>query len=528
MMVRRRTPYDPSGPTLRLVALVLTTALAGCVAVGPDYESPDASWLKAWETDLYGRVVTPAVADAPKADLRAWWRLFGDPKLDGLVAIARANNPTLRIAGLRILESRAALGIASALRYPQLQQADGNLTYVDSHKSKGSDDRFFNYQAGMTIGWELDFWGRFQRGIESADAAFASSIFDQQNAQVLLTAQVTNLYYAYRTILLRIEIARKNAAIRERSFGITSLLYEKGQKAELDLQRAKTQYLSTLATIPSLQIQQVQVRNALCVLLGRLPGALPELEDTLEPLPTLDPVGLAALPAELLLRRPDIRSAAARVAIQSAQIGFAKADLYPRISLFGNLSYSGNTLGGAPESLVLGIGPAFTWDLFNYGRIKSNVRVQDARLQQLIELFQDTLRRAARELDDAAIGIAKTMERKVPQSGATVAAFRSLELANRRYQEGYENFQSVLDAQRQYESTLQTELINDSDHISAVIGFYAALGGGWRPTPTQELIPEPTRERMEARSDWDDLLRAPIDHPAIGADLAGQESSSHD
>jgi NodT family efflux transporter outer membrane factor (OMF) lipoprotein len=509
-----------------LCCCAFTLALAGCTTLGPDYEAPDVEWLQAWETDLYGRVVAPVDDDAGQPDLRSWWGLFNDPTLDQLIALAKVNNSSLRIAGLRILESRAALGIATGLRYPQLQQANGTFTYIDSRQSGGPDDVFRDYQSGLTVGWELDFWGRFQRSIESADAAFASSVFDQQNVQVLLTSQVANLYYSYRTIGLRIDIAEKNAAIQKRSFEITKLLYEKGQKAELDLQRAKTQYLSTLANIPSLQITQVQLRNALGVLLARAPGNLPELDHKLKPLPVLDPVELQGLPAEILMRRPDIRSAAAKVAIQSAQVGFAQADLYPSISLLGNLAWSGNSINGAPESLVLGIGPAFKWNLFNYGRIKNNVRVQDARLQQAIEGFQDTLLKAAKELDDAAIGIVKTNERKLPQHDSTVAAYRSLELANTRYREGYESFQSVLDAQRTVASTVQNEVINDSNHINAVISFYAALGGGWLPAQKQGLIPQATRETMESRSDWGDLISAPIDAEAVGNYPASQESTA--
>jgi NodT family efflux transporter outer membrane factor (OMF) lipoprotein len=383
-----------------------------------------------------------------------------------------------------------------------------------------------NFQSGLTIGWELDFWGRFQRSIESADAVFAASLFNRQNVQALLTSQVANLYFSYRTILLRADIAEKNAAIQRRSFEITKILYEKGQKSELDLQRAKTQYLSTLASIPSFHITLVQVRNALGVLLGRAPGDLPEIDKKLQPLPVLDLVELQALPAELLMRRPDIRAAAAQVAIQSAQVGFTQGALYPSISLLGNLSWSGNSISSAPESLFLGIGPAFQWNLFNYGRIKNSVRMQDARLQQAIEGFQDTLLRAARELDDAAIGIVKTMERKVPQHESTVAAYRSLELANTRYREGYESFQSVLDAQRTVASTVQNEVINDSNHINSVIRFYAALGGGWVPAQEQDLIPEATRETMESRSDWGRLISAPIDPETAGSYPASQENTS--
>jgi NodT family efflux transporter outer membrane factor (OMF) lipoprotein len=490
-----------------LLALTLTS----CTTLGPDYESPDLGLLQEWESDLYGRIVAPADDQTEQPDLQYWWQLFQDPTLDRLIELAKESNPSLRIAGLRVLESRATLAIARGSRYPQVQQLDGNYTYIDSRQDGGPDTTFRNYQSGLTIGWEQDFWGRFQRSIESADAAFAASQFNQQNVQVLLTSQVANLYFSYRTILLRIEIAEKNAAIQKRSFEITQLLYEKGQNSEIDFQRAKTQYQTTLANIPGLHITRVQLRNALGALLARAPGDLPELDDEVKPLPLVSPVALEALPAQVLMRRPDIRSAAAQIAIQSAQVGFAQADLYPSVSLQGNLSWSGTSVDNSPDALLLGIGPSFSWNLFNYGRIKNNVRVQDARLQQTIEGFQDTLLSAARELDDAAISIVKTRESKVPQHESTVAAYRSLELANTRYKEGYESFQSVLDAQRAVASTVQSEVINDGNHIAAVISFYASLGGGWLPTEVDELIPAKTRETMQSRTDWGDLLDAPLE-----------------
>jgi hypothetical protein len=205
------------------------------------------------------------------------------------------------------------------------------------------------------------------------------------------------------------------------------------------------------------------------------------------------------------MRRPDIRSAAATVAIASAQVGFTEAGLYPAVSLLGNISWSDNSISGSPESVLLGIGPSFTWNLFNYGRIKNNVRVQDARLQQAIESFQDTVLKGAREIDDAAVGMVKTREQRIPQHDSTVAAYRSLELANTRYREGYESF-----------------------HISAVISFYAAIGGGWVTTPTLELIPEETRKIMELRSNWDDLLSAPLEPVMLDNIPAGAKDPANE
>lgn len=452
--------------------------------------------------------------DTSEADHRFWWRQFNDPVLNGLIETAREENPSLRIAGLRILESRAQLGIAGSALYPQLQQGSGAVTYVNNrfHGGNSPDDSqsFVGYQTGFNIGWELDFWGRFRRGIESADAAFFSSIADQQDVQVLLSAQVADLYFAYRTTQLRIAIAHENAAIQKRSFEITDKIFRAGNGSELDMQQAKTQYLSTLSTVPDLEKVLNQTGNALSILLGRPPGDLPELATGRKDLPRIGSAQTPTVPARLLMRRPDIRSAASQVAAQSAQIGIAEADFYPAISLLGSISWSGSTLDGSPDTASLGAGPAFQWNLFDHGRIENNVRLQDARLQQLIEGYQNTVLQAAREIDDAAIGVIKTAEKQVFLDQALQASERALGIANNRFREGYSDFQRVLDAQRAKFAQAEGVLVNHGSHISAVIALYKALGGGWEDTPVGELIPEATRERMRERTDWGDLLSAPL------------------
>jgi NodT family efflux transporter outer membrane factor (OMF) lipoprotein len=493
--------------------------LGACTMLGPDYREPEIAWLAAWQSDLYGQAAAPHAEAA--ADLASWWLVFDDPVLDRLVDAARQDNPTLRIAGLRILESRAALGIAGSNLYPQLQQFGGAVSYVNTQQHGGvSADRnqdLIAYQGAFELGWELDFWGRFRRGIESADAAFFASITAQQDAQVLLTAQVADLYFAWRTTVQRIVIARENAARQLRSFEITERLYTSGQSAELDFQQAKTQYLATLATIPDLEIAQTRIRNALAALLGRPPGDLPELAHATSELPSLDPTIIAEIPARLLLRRPDIRTAAWQVAAQSARIGIAEADYYPAINLIGNIGWSGNTLNATPDTGSFLAGPAVTWNLFDHGRIENNVRLQDARLQQLIEAFQNTALQAAREIDDAAITVVKSREQQAILHDAVIAAERSLDLANTRYQEGYADFQRVLEAQRVLFSQAERELVNQGNHLSAIIALYKALGGGWSEALVESVVPAQTREEMRSRTDWGDLLTAPLPTPSPAA-----------
>jgi NodT family efflux transporter outer membrane factor (OMF) lipoprotein len=501
----------PSRPARGLLCCGLL-ALNGCTMLGPDYQEPEVAWLSGWQPDLYGEVALPA--QQAEEDLRFWWDMFNDPALNRLIEAARQDNPSLRIAGLRILESRAQLGIAGSNLYPQLQQLNGAIDRVHNRRRGGDlpndDQTFTSYQAGFNLAWELDFWGRFRRGIESADAAFFASIANQQDAQVLLSAQVTDLYFSYRTTQLRIGIARDNAAIQKRSYEIAERIYKSGQDSELDQQQARTQYLATLSTIPQLEITLANLRNALCALLGRPPGHLPELEGPVKTLPGMDVSRFGEIPARLLLRRPDVRAAAWQVAAQSAQIGIAEADVYPAISLFGGIGWATNTLSGTPDTTTLSLGPHLTWNIFDHGRVANNVRVQDARLQQLIESYQDRLLQAAREIDDAAIGVVKTREQEAVLAQSVEASERALALASKLYQEGYTDFQRVLDAQRAVFSQAERRLVNQGNHVSAVISLYKALGGGWQPTSVEQVVAQPVRETMQERSDWGDLLTAPL------------------
>lgn len=491
--------------------LLAVLALSACVTVGPDFQEPNVAWLNEWQSDLYGQIGKPD--EQARKDLRFWTGMFNEPVLNGLVETARRENPTLRIAGLRILESRALLGIAGSGRYPQLQQVSGAVARVDQDQSGGSaaqDLSFTRYQAGYDIGWELDFWGRFRRNIESANAAYFASVTSQQDVQVLLSAQVADLYFSYRTTQLRIGVAERNAEIQKRSLEITENLFEAGQESELDLQQAKTQYLATLATIPDLQATLIRIRNALAALLGRTPGELPELAAVAGELPTVEPIAIEGIPAELLLRRPDIRTAAWQIAAQSAQIGVAKADYFPAITLLGSIGWSANDLDGNADTRSLLVGPALTWNVFDFGRIRGNVRLQDARLQQSIEVFQNSVLQAAREIDDAAISIVKTREQQGILDEALTAAERSLDLASSLYQEGYADFERVLDAQRALFSQEERQLLNQGAHISAVVALYRSIGGGWSDMTAEQIVPESVRDTMRIRTNWGDLLEAPL------------------
>lgn len=490
--------------------------LTACTIVGPDYEEPAVEWLQDWQPSAYGDLNgANEQSRINQTEIQFWWHLFNDPVLNALIIEARQENHSLRIAGLKIFESRARLAIADSSLYPQLQQLNGNVSSVNNQFHGGnapdSSQSFISYQSGFNLGWELDFWGRFQRGIEAADAAFFASVTNQQDVQVLLTAQLADAYFYYRTTQARIDIALKNAEIQKRSYEITSHLFEEGEGSELDLQQAKTQYLATLSTIPELEIVLYQTRNAIAILLGKKPGALAMLEAAAKyQWPVISVTHFQYIPANMLIRRPDIRSAAWQVAVQSAQIGVAEADYYPAISLFGTIGWSASDLAGSSDVGSLIIGPAFSWNILDYDRIENNVRIQDSRLQQLIEQYQNLALQAAKEVNDASYSLLKTNEQKLLVNKSFQASQRALELANIRYREGYSDFQRVLDAQRAMFSQAERQLLNQGSYISSIISLYKSMGGGWSEMSNDQLLSTRVKETMQQRTDWGDLLTAPL------------------
>ncbi|WP_079229758.1 efflux transporter outer membrane subunit [Pseudomonas putida] len=490
----------------RCYGLGLLMVLAGCTQVGPDFKKPQEPWLDSWSTPL----LEQAGRSAPVPDLRQWWLIFADPTLEGLIAEADANNTNLRVAGLRIAEARAQLAIVQTGRYPQLQQLRAQSLYLKQDQSGTStarDSVFWQSSAGFDIGWEIDFWGRFSRAIESADAVYFASQANYADAMLLLRAQVADTYFALRTAEARLDIAQDNAKRQARSLEITERLFRHGENDELDWQQARTQYLATLATIPEFENQLNALRNVLCSLLGRPPGPLPELAARHGQLPLPDRAVLQDVPASLLQRRPDIRAAEQAVAAQSALVGVAEADLYPQLSLLGSIGWTFLSANHLPNTFDLAAGPSLIWNPFDYGRRKNAVRVEDARLQQLIELYQQSVREAAHEADDAASGLVRSLQSASIRQDASQAAQRSLTLASSQYQEGFADFQRVLDAQQLLLQQQDGYLVSRGNAVSSLVSLYKALGGGW--DNQRKPIDRATRQQMQNRTDWGDLLDEP-------------------
>lgn len=445
--------------------------------------------------------------------------------LDQLVAAARQNNNSIRIAGLRVLESRAALGIALGNRYPQAQVLAGDATALglsesNANFSAAADLNYTQYNVGVSASWELDFWGRFRRGIESADANLLASIASYDDALVLLTAQIADVYVVIRTTEEQLRIARENLVLQERSYEIVEVLYRHGASNELDVQQAQTLLLSTRATIPSLQITLRQSHHALATLLGLPPADLTQTLGGEGVIPEVPEQIMVGVPADMLRQRPDVRRAELQAMSQNAQVGVAKAGLYPSFSISGSLGLAaaGDTdttrtgdsgIGELfrSDSLTYAVGPSFVWPFLNYGRIKNNVRVQDARLQQALVQYRESVIQAAREVEDAMAGYIGSQEQDAILTETVESARRSTELSMVRYQEGFADYQRVLDAQQALFGQQQRYVQNKGFAIQSLIAVYKALGGGWQGG-SAAFVDEATKVEMQERTDWGELLEA--------------------
>jgi len=511
MRARSRT-----GLLLPLVAAML----AACAPVGPDFVRPEVpvnpGWLdaelEAFETDA--------------AQLVEWWRVLEDPVLDELIATARRENNTLEIAGLRVLESQARLNIAVGSKYPQQQVLAGNAAAVgvsETTPNTGTTDtNFTEFNLGASVVWEIDFWGRFRRGIEASDAGLLASIASYDEAMVLLTAQVADIYALIRATEEQLRLARDSYTIQERSYEIAEVLYRNGSSSELDALQAKTQLLGTAAVIPDLETTLRQLKNALAVLLGRNPGQADSILGGEGKLPEIPGTVAVGIPANLLRQRPDVRRAELQALAQNALVGVAQADLYPSFTLAGQLGVStaegsSSTSSGesgveqlfSSDSIGYSIGPAFVWPFFNYGRIRNNVRVEDARLQQALIAYRETVIQASREVEDAIVALDGARKQALILAEGVSAARRSAELSLLRYQEGFADYQRVLQAQQALFGQQQRYATNRGNVMRSFVALYRGLGGGWQLSGEQAYIDEDTREQMKERTNWGDVLDNP-------------------
>jgi NodT family efflux transporter outer membrane factor (OMF) lipoprotein len=493
--------------------------ITGCSMVGPDFVKPKApvetEWLEARD---------PEIKTAP-SDYKAWWSAFNDPVLDNLIENAYQQNLPLQISGIRILQARAQLGVLIGNVYPQQQQGRGGAQYnhlsENSPNSLNIDDSFWQYNAGFDVAWELDLWGKFRRAVESGVANLEASIASYDDVLISLTAEVARTYVLLRTFEERLEIARENVKIQQRSLEIAEIRFKAGAVTELDVAQAKSLLGNTEALIPRFEAGIRQAKNALAVLLGKLPGEIDHMIGGAKLIPKTPPEIVVDVPAELMRRRPDIQLAEYQIATQTPLIGVSKADLYPAFELFGSFglltSNSRNTKGGGPDgssfsdlfdadSFEFFGGPSVRWNILNYGRINNQVRLEDALLQQLIVNYENTVLRAQQEVEDSMVGFLRRQEEAGFLEDSVKASQRSVDLSMLQYREGLIDYQRVLDSQRFLTDQQDVWTATRGNVIINLIAMYKALGGGWQIREGQNFVSKDNMEQMEKRTNWGNLL----------------------
>jgi len=508
-----------------VVRLVLVAALslqcAGCL-VGPDFSSPSASVADKWldANDPSVKSALPVVL-GHREDWE-WWRVFHDPVLDRLIRIAYEQNLSLVSTGTRVLQARAELGVAIGEFYPQLQQGKGSMIYDrPSHADPTAAPQslirnFWRDALGLTVNWELDFWGKFRRGIESADAAYLASIAGYDEALVTLLGDVATTYIGIRTLQTQIQIARENVVKQKKALAIAEAKFHGGTATKLDVYQAENVLGATEATIPQLTIQLKQGLNALRVLLGMAPQPLDELlgRSTQIPVPPKDVA--VGIPADLVRRRPDIRAAELAAAAQSAQIGIAEADLYPAFSLLGTFGTVASNINGNKLSQVFqgkgitfGFGPSFQWNILNYGQITNTVRVQDAKLQGLLVDYQNAVLKAQQQVEDGLASFLKGREQVEYLRSSVAAADAALGLAILQWNLGTRDFTTVLTAEQNLYTAQNNLAMAEGGVSTGLASVYRALGGGWQIRAENEFVPASTAEEMRGRTNWGELLPPP-------------------
>ena len=505
----------------RVLAAAMSAAVGAC-AVGPDFVTPSAPVADTW---LEWRNKSLKTGDQ---EYRDWWRVFRDPVLDRLIAIAYDQNLSLLSAGTRVLEARALLGVAIGEYYPQQQQGVGAVTYNLRSRSDttglpvSASANFWHAALGIRAAWELDFWGKFRRGIKSADANFLASIATYDDVLVTLLGDVARIYVAIRTVEKQIAIARANVVRQRKALAIARERYKGGATSELDVYQAENVLGATQATVPQLTIQLQQGLNALRVLLGMAPEPLGFLLGrSTGIIPSAPRTAAVGIPADLLRRRPDIRAAELRAAVQSAQIGVAASELYPAITLIGTFGGSASTLLGGnlgnvfqPPGRNFTLGPSLQWNILNYGQITNNVRLQDATLQQYLVDYQNTVLKAQQEVEN---GITTYLNSRIQAEylrRSTEAAGGALRVALLQYQDGTRDFTTVLTAEQnllQAENNLAVATGNISIGLASL---FKALGGGWQIRDGNGFVNEATAEEMRSRTNWGGLLPPAGEQPA--------------
>jgi multidrug efflux system outer membrane protein len=469
---------------MRLAIVMVTVCvafLAGC-AVGPDYKPPKSNVsTQPWTSPLAG-----GETNGP-ADLATWWKNFGDTNLDSLVTVAIQSNLTLRIAEFHVREARAERDVVSGSFWPSVGTSGSysrNRYGLNNFPPlpPGTPLDYNLYHAGFDATWELDIFGGTRRTIEAASAEMGAAIYSQRDVLVSLLAEVARNYIAARGYQQRLAITLQNIQVQQEILNLTSNRFENGLNSDLDVQQATALLTATEAEVPTLKTGFDQSAHHLAVLLGQPPGALMDEMAVEKPIPLTPPAVPVGLPSDLLQRRPDVQRSERELAAATARIGAAKADLFPKFSLTGFAGVESISTGNLFDyaSRYWSAGPTVQWELFQAGSIRANVRVQNARQEQALDAYQQTVLVALEDAENAITAYAREQTRRESLSQSVQADEQALELSTQLYNNGLADFLHVLDSERSLYAA-QDALVQSDQTVSLnLVQLYKALSGGWQ------------------------------------------------
>jgi multidrug efflux system outer membrane protein len=460
----------------RGLLLALAPVLLGACTLGPDYRRPEVTLPEVF------RGLDPMAPAGPGSfgDL-AWWAVFQDEALQELIRTALAQNYDLRIAVARILDAQAQVVITRSFQFPSIDgtaQAPYSVTFGDRPPLFTLENSFIP-QGAINLNFELDFWGRWRRATEAARAELLATEEARHVVLSDLVSRVAGAYFELRMLDLSLEIAHRTVGARQDSLRLVRLREEGGVVSRMDVYQAETLLSGALREIPDLERQIEQSENFISVLLGRNPGPIPRGRalDGQVNIPALP----AGLPAALLERRPDVRQAEQQLVAANARIGAAKSEFFPRIFLLGSLGVAGgvqNSVSFGPMGFF-GIGPTLSVPIFNMGRVQAGVDSAEARAQESVARYEQTVQEAVREVSDGLVGYRKRQAARAEQETLVQVLRSATDLSNIRYDGGVTSYLEVLDNQRQlFEAELDLARARRNE-LLAVVGLYRALGGGW-------------------------------------------------
>jgi NodT family efflux transporter outer membrane factor (OMF) lipoprotein len=488
------------------VAVPCLLAAAGCT-VGPDFKAPDAGAPGGWFASRPAPVPVHSEPVAEPIDPK-WWNLFGDPQLTALEDRVAAQNLDVRVATIKLAESRAQRGVVAAAQFPTL---GGNASY---EREKASNNGIFGlvgsqaagseasgtggsfgaggitstnlapfdlYQYGLDATWELDLWGKVRRSVESADASIDASKEAQRDTLLSSLAEVARDYVDLRGAQLREHIAEDNLKSAQDSLRLTQERASGGLTTDLDVANAAAQVRTTAAEIPPIQQEEARLINALSLLLGQPPNALRAELAQPKPVPPVPPRVPIGVPSELARRRPDVRQAEAQLHAATANVGVAVANFYPSVTLGGSVGIQAlqATNLWTLNSRQYSLGPSISIPIFEGGQLKSMLQLNEASEQQAAVDYQRIVLAAWHDVDNALTAYQDTQRRRDELVQAVAQNQRALGLARSRYAEGVSDFLEVLDAQTRLLSNQQQLAIATTNVSDNLVALYKALGGGW-------------------------------------------------